>query len=199
LSKLFDTLEQIRRNESAHDSGHPRKNTPAGAGKLGGRKAFLIVALLAAATAVYFSLPGLPGKKPGPTGREHGVESGAVAPPLAAPSVIRQPPPAILADEDLLSLNNSGVKHVENNDPWRGIYIFSMILERAPGRIEPMINIGAALAELGLIEPAKRYFRQAAVLDRNHPGLRANIAILRKAGMVGDDFLEPVKAIEGKS
>jgi tetratricopeptide (TPR) repeat protein len=201
LSKLFDTLEQIRRHESSHDSGHSRKNTPARSGKLGGGKAFLIVALLVAAAAVvvYFSpLRGISGKKPGPAGRDQVAESDRVAPALVAPSISRQPPAAILADQDLLSLNNSGVEYVRNNDPWRGIYLFSRILDREPGRIEAMINIGAALAELGLIEPAKRYFRQAAILDRNHPALRANVVILRKAGLVGDDFFEPVKTTEGK-
>ncbi|MDF1578201.1 MAG: hypothetical protein P1P81_07140 [Desulfobulbales bacterium] len=154
--------------------------------------------LLAAAGAVYFYMPGLSGKNTEIPVRDEVAESGGVSPTPAAPPVSRPPPTAIPSDEDMVSLNNKGVKFVENNDHWRGIYLFSTILERTPGRIEPMINIGAALAELGLVEPAKRYLRQAAVIDRNHPALLANLAILKNAGIVGDDFLEPLKTPGGK-
>lgn len=192
MSKLFDTLEQIRHHESHLVSGQTLKNQTKGTDKAGPNKALLLLVILTAGfAAIYFSLPMLTGKKPASTGTADFVPADTavtVSPP--APEVAHSLPAAVLFADDLVNLNNTGVRHVENNDQWQGILVFSQILTQNPSRIEPLINIGVALAELGLIEPAKRYLHQAAIIDRNHPALQENLTILKKAGMLGEGFFE---------
>lgn len=193
MSKLFDTLEQIKRNESAQISGSASGKYPKKSGKAGINKTFLVVILLAVVSGtVYFLPPGFLGKNRQSADKDYLAGPGAIPPSAAVRSVARPAPAPNVSDKDINGLNDTGFRYVVNNDHWRGIFVFSTILDRYPDTIEPMINLGVSLAELGLVEPAKRYLRQAASLDRNHPGLRKNIDILKKAGIVDDDFLDTV-------
>jgi len=199
LSKLFDTLEQIRRNESYHVSGNtPEKPRRAANSRATSRTLLIAMILAGGFAAVYFTLPSFTGKtRPSATVTDYPAGSAALGPAPPPPLPTGRTPVASLPGKDLIKLNNSAVKMVENRDHWRGIFIFAGILDREPGSIEAMINLGVALAELGLTEPAIRYLRQAQALDHNHPALRTNLAILKQAGITGDEFSAAAKGGKG--
>lgn len=87
----------------------------------------------------------------------------------------------------LVETNNIAVAYIRNHEHWRAVYLLTSLVEQYPERIEPLINLGVALAEVGLWEPAHEYLARARTLDPGHPLLRENIAILRRAGLF-DEF-----------
>lgn len=189
MSKLFDTLEQIRRNESYQVSAGIHKKLPADAGRPWAFRRILILVAMIGFAAVFASQLKFTGQE-----RRYAAPVDSAGPGVTVTSPVVVPPsayrePEDLEGQDVVSINNLAVKHVENHDHWRGIYMLSNILARDPDNVEATINISTALAELGLTEPAKRYLRQALALDRNNPDLQNNIAILKKAGVLGKDFL----------
>ena len=193
MSKLFDTLEQIRRNESYHVSVGTHKKLPEGTRKQGIYKTLLIVMVLTGFTAVFVSQLKFTGKTRKSAAPNYSTKSVDMAPSPSIAFPPDHPRYANLDGEDIISLNKAAITFVENHDHWRGIFIFSNMLTRNPDSIEAMINISVALAELGLAEPAKRYLRQALTLDRKHPDLQKNITILKNEGIISKDFPEPVR------
>jgi len=87
----------------------------------------------------------------------------------------------------LVETNNIAVACIRNHDHWRAVYLLTSLVEQYPEKIEPLINLGVALAEVGLWEPAHEYLSRARTLDPKHPLLRENIAILQRAGLF-DEF-----------
>lgn len=92
-------------------------------------------------------------------------------------------PPAPGQQSKLEETNNIAVAYIRNHDHWRAVYLLTSLVERHPDRIEPLINLGVALAEVGLWEPAQEYLSRAKALDPKHPLLLKNIAILKQAGL----------------
>lgn len=189
MSKLFDTLEQIRRNESYHVPSDNRRKTAAKQGKQTLLKRLLTAILLLGLAALFFSQLRFPEElaKSTPRGFYLGA-GGAIAPTPEVLTLLGHPESIALEDETTAALINTGVRHVENHDHWRGIYIFSKILAKNPANVDTLINISVALAELGLTEPAKRYLGQALQLAPENRALQNNIAILKSAGALSKDF-----------
>lgn len=95
------------------------------------------------------------------------------------------PPPS--QPSKLVETNNIAVAHIRNHDHWRAVYLLTSLVEQSPQRIEPLINLGVALAEVGLWEPAQEYLSRARTIDPKNPLLVKNIAILKQAGFF-DEF-----------
>ncbi len=200
MSRLFDTLEEIHKNERA---ASPARG-PAGKGKTGqpaGRRRLQVLLLLLAgclllAVAVYLPkrLPVLPGRLPTlsqavPPATETLRPDAAVTEPVSAP----RPLPA-----DWAELNRLGLQALQNNNSWLGIFYLTRARELAPGRLEPALNLAVALAREGLYGPASRFFEEAAAIDPRHPDLVESLEALRSSGVTpvpgvlsGPDGTEP--------
>lgn len=204
MSKLYNTLQQIRRNETY---GVQNKNgvSPGGPAKGKGRQKAGVGLLLAACVAliIYLALPFF--NKP--TGHSDSASVNQSVPVVQHPEFQSQiaktsiPAQTSSVDagtaaqsapsaKDLASLNNTGVKYVQKQDHWKGLYYLKKALEIKPQRIEPLINTAVALTELGLYGPAAHYFNEAYKLDPDHSGLRENIAVIAQANIMEGPFME---------
>ncbi|HCC54774.1 MAG TPA: hypothetical protein DEQ20_07615 [Desulfobulbaceae bacterium] len=83
----------------------------------------------------------------------------------------------------MAELNNRGIELVASNDLWRGLYYFDQARLADPRAVEPLINMGVTLSELGLFAPAVRIFKQVRALAPNHPDLLYNIESLASRGL----------------
>ncbi|MBU0485844.1 MAG: hypothetical protein KKB30_15175 [Proteobacteria bacterium] len=182
MSKLFNALEQIRRNETYNVSGPNGNLTPNSERGLNLRLIVLFIVALAITGFLLLNLS---------TIREKLFSSPAKS------SIASQPTPRQMLDNPVVktteknqattakdNLNNYGAELITAQDYWHGIYILKKITEAQPGHIEPLINLGVALAELGLFGPANRYFSMAYALDSEHPALQENLTLLREAGLL---------------
>lgn len=188
MSKLFDTLEQIRRNESYQVPGNSRAKRPKNS--VGRERAWFIwsvVVLTIGSMAFLFYQPRFNGGKDDDAVGESVAEVSIRA--AASDNSMR---PVSGDGDDVVRQNNDAVRYVINHDHWRGIYILSTILDRHPDNIEANVNLSVALMELGLVESGKKYLRRAVEIDRTNPALLKNIAILTEAGLVRANFLESV-------
>lgn len=88
--------------------------------------------------------------------------------------------------DPMAAFNGQGVAMVADNDHWQGIYYFEQARKANPKAVEPLINLGVALAEIGLLGPARDFFRQARELHPEHPGLQANLQLLADYGLLED-------------
>lgn len=80
--------------------------------------------------------------------------------------------------------NNQAAANIERQNYWQGIYLLDKTVKTNPGQIEPLINLGVALTELGLYGPAARYFARAYEINPQHPELNENLSILEDAGLL---------------
>lgn len=90
---------------------------------------------------------------------------------------------ATVMPRTMAELNNRGMELVASNDLWRGLYYFDQARLADPRAVEPLINMGVTLSELGLFAPAVRIFKQARALAPNHPDLQYNIESLVSRGL----------------
>jgi len=185
LSKLFETLEAIKRHES---KGFPRLDSSRRVAAAIHRpvKRWLVALLCFALIGggLYYAMfrsDARPGNK-----------ISAVAEPKSGQPVkhLAVVPPAPGQQSKLEETNNIAVAYIRNHDHWRAVYLLTSLVERYPDRIEPLINLGVALSEVGLWEPAQEYLSRARALDPKHPLLLKNIAILKQAGLF-DQFTKP--------
>lgn len=93
------------------------------------------------------------------------------------------------ADDLYRQLNDTGIELVEKNQHWQGIYFFEQARKHQPERVEALINMAVAAAELGLRAPAKRLFSDAHALAPNHPLLRKNLDLLGQADFFDDQWV----------
>ncbi|OGQ87145.1 MAG: hypothetical protein A2512_02005 [Deltaproteobacteria bacterium RIFOXYD12_FULL_56_24] len=106
-------------------------------------------------------------------------EETSTKPPASAP---KEPAPAVIP-RNMAELNNRGVELVADNDLWRGLYYFDLARLADPMAVEPLINMGVTLSELGLFAPAVRIFKEAHAMAPNHPDLRYNLENLAGRGL----------------
>ena len=106
-------------------------------------------------------------------------EETSAKPSAGAP---KEPASAVIP-RTMAELNNRGVELVAGNDPWRGFYYFDLAHQADPLAVEPLINMGVTLSELGLFAPAMRIFKEASAMAPNHPDLRANLESLAGRGL----------------
>jgi tetratricopeptide (TPR) repeat protein len=221
VSKLFDTLEQIRKNESPQANGS--KKAPVSRTKkkrINTRTISIILIPALLGMGIYFSLPHISGfiqqnltrvkqqkqLKTSPAETQKAtVEPSAPAKSQVAkvPEQIKpanqtlaQKTPAVDAVKPKLSTqtstafqqfvfyNNKGTDLIANEQYWEGISYLDKSAKLQPNRVEPLINIGVALAELGLYGPASRYLKKALEVDPNHRKAIENIQLLTEAGLL---------------
>lgn len=187
MSKLFETLETIRRRESTGSQrlASPRAAPPPGRPNQRLLLRFLIVLLVCG--GFVYGLRYALDRPVRPNGPAALPESPA---PHRGPARVTAAPPGQAAE--VVASNNRAVAYIRNHDHWRGIYLLTTLVDRHPERIEPLINLGVALAEVGLWEPAREYLFRARALNPAHPLLRENLAILKRAGLL-DEFPRPTE------
>lgn len=178
MSKLFETLETIRRRESTRSRPMAATREKPTTGRPVKMVVLALLAFMLLGGGLYYTTfrsNDRPGSKAPP-----GSESESKQPVEQLTTAVSAPPdqPA-----KLVETNNIAVALIRNHDHWRAIYLLTSLVEQHPDRIEPLINLGVALAEVGLWEPAHEYLSRARTLDPKHPLLRENIAILRRAGL----------------
>jgi len=183
VSRLFNALEQIRRNET-YSTSNTSKAPVSDTGQ--GLNAKLIVLIVTALAAMVFLLVNLPTLK--------NIDTPIIEKPdnISQISITQQSNNIATKTNrekiekilPIVDINNQGADLVSAHNYWQGIHLLKEASETEPGRIEPLINLGVALAELGLFGPANRYFNMAYGLDPNHPELQKNLVILRDAGLL---------------
>ncbi len=219
MSKLFNTLEQIRQNES--QSYTPLSTIPdqnsADKWRWKRRTIIAVVSVL----AVFLLLVALPsfislnqtGQKSQSKIAWLGNAFFSKNPPTPKSSVgvvradTRTIPKSVqtIADQalnigkktaspstiDPIMLNNQGAKTIQQQDYWKGIYLLNTAMENTPDQVEPIINLAVALTEIGLHGPAKRLFTKAKSINPKHPQLLENFKILANSGMFDETALQP--------
>ncbi|MDA8164691.1 MAG: hypothetical protein M0017_06645 [Desulfobacteraceae bacterium] len=210
MSKLFDTLEQIRR----HETFRFRRRSfplpgPSSKGQAGRKQALaaLLVAAVALAAGSWllrdFRLPRLPHlpiaalirstsglSRPLTAERPRVAAQGLPLPPRFRPPLAG--PATSLAEQQFLTLNNKGVEAAHQGDSWRAVYFFTKASGLQPGRPEPFINLGVVLLKLDLPDAARRAFEQAYAAAPNDPRLRENLELLAEAGLLEGKLAEAV-------
>lgn len=211
MSKLYNTLEKIRTGEQvvfSKKKSASAKGFGPNADKAGKWRIILLctAGMVVLALVVFLVFPQRKDAKPPITGET--VTADAVAPagtssqPAAPDSLDDNPqkmatgPNASLTasptgtDSDIYrQLNDTGIDLVEKNQHWQGIYFFEQARKHQPERVEALINLAVAAAELGLRAPAKRLFIQAHALAPNHPLLRKNLDLLGQANFFDDQWV----------
>ncbi|HIJ91728.1 MAG: hypothetical protein OEV91_06680 [Desulfobulbaceae bacterium] len=89
----------------------------------------------------------------------------------------------------LFRCNALGAEYVDKDQHWRGIYFLQKASAMAPGRMEPLINLAVAYAELGLYRKANDYFAEAVKIDPAYGPLLANLRIFSRAGLLDEKIL----------
>ena len=210
MSKLFETLEQIRRNEAA--AKKPAASAPvAPSAKEPSRQPkkplrrlapLLLIAALAAGLALwqrpalialFHRGPGLTAKGPGQQVTLPAQERTVPPPALPADTVKTAAPAAEVPAQpagspEFVRLNNQAADLASRGQYWPAIGLLNQAIKLEPKRPEPLINMGVALAELGLYGPAVRYLRQAQAIAPDNVKLQENLELLARAG-----FLEAAK------
>lgn len=211
MSKLYNTLEKIRTGEQgvfSNSKSASAKGLGSNAKKSGKRRIILLgsAGVLVLVLVVFLVFSQRKDAKPPATGETRTADS--VTQPgttdqFASPvsrtddSQILAPtspasPTAFLtgtADDLYRQLNDTGIDLVEKNQHWQGIYFFEQARKHQPERVEALINMAVAAAELGLRAPAKRLFIQAHALAPNHPLLRKNLDLLGQADFFDDQWV----------
>jgi tetratricopeptide (TPR) repeat protein len=196
VSKLFNTLEQIRRNEdiavagpatlsSAKPKFHWRKGQGAG----------VIILILGLIVLGYLLAPRSTSLKPegmltrqdiGSTVNNRQTETIAEAGNTqpADPA----PPPTIEAgtEQEFIALVNRGTEYIEKGNYWQALYILDKAQQMQPQRLEPLLNAVVALVDLGLYELAVDYLDRAEGINPNDPLIKENRIILTRAGILGE-------------
>lgn len=211
MSKLYNTLEKIRTGEQgifSNTKSDSAKGFGPNADKSGKRKIILLgsAGLLVLALAVFLVFSQRKDAQQPATGEalttdpvalsgrtdqfvspvSPADDSQKIAPVLPA-SPAASP---IGTDDDLYrKLNDTGIDLVEKNQHWQGIYFFEQARNQQPERVEALINMAVAAAELGLRAPAKRLFTEAHALVPNHPLLRKNLDLLGQADFFDDQWV----------
>ena len=184
MSKLFNTLEQIRRNESYQVSGSGANSSSNKDSEAKRKKALFILTVAVACFAViYFVAPLIMNSNKSADSQKSN----------ASPTAVVQGKPAatstvLLPAGNPAELNNIAAQLIEKDDHWRGIYLLESITSKSPEMVEPFINLSVALAELGLFEPAKRYLKEAMRLDPENQALLDNLTVLIEAGVIDGSF-----------
>jgi tetratricopeptide (TPR) repeat protein len=203
VSKLFNTLEQIRRQETYQVP--PTKDTSGGNKKdvwIGKRSLGILMITACSAIVLYLSMPLvmqymqtgvsiIPGRAAPGEKIDTQTTTAAHKPEATNPSraggnqdpAKNRTPSGSAKERQFITLIDQGAEHVQKLDYWKGIYFFDQARQLFPQRVEPLINTGVALSELGLNDIALRYFKQAAELNPNHPMLKANLEVLANAGI----------------
>lgn len=211
MSKLYNTLEKIRTGEQgvfSKKKSASAKGLGSNADKSGKRRIILLgsAGVLVLALVVFLVVSQRKDAKPPATG--DAVTTDPVAQPgttdqFASPGsptvespTLAPPPPASpsaslagTADDLYQQLNDTGIELVEKNQHWQGISFFEQARRHQPERVEALINMAVAAAELGLRAPAKRLFSEAHALAPNHPLLRKNLDLLGQANFFDDQWV----------
>jgi len=192
VSKLFETLEKIQQNEPVPAGPHISADGTENKKKQWYR--FLPVLLLTVAVVLvgsFYAVRHQPVsiiqvKNDSPPREERGdqdstpTELNAVEnSPLLSPE-----PETRTAYQQMVDLNNQGTRFLKKNRYWQSIYYFDKARKIQPESVEPVINLAVALSELGLTGPANRVFIEAREIDPDHPGLRENMIIASKKGIL---------------
>jgi tetratricopeptide (TPR) repeat protein len=210
VSKLFNTLEQIRRHETFRFHRHPfPAPRPAAKGQAGRRWVLATVLLLTMTVLATggrllrdfhlptFSRPGMtaatpapatPGPAKLPAAGHARPETPESRPHLAAPAN------GSPRERQLLALNDKGVEAAGRGDYWQAVHFFKKASELQPGRPEPLINLGVVLIRLDLPVPARRAFEEAYAAAPADPRLRQNLEMLAAAGLLDGKLAEAVTA-----
>lgn len=203
MSKLYNTLEKIRRNESGPPAAAEREIKPGATGQdspirikpLPVIVSLLVLGVVTAATLFYFD--GMPGQQlrqmaktttptPIPT-----LPAQPSQPPLPGKKLSSGPPVELPYETvaQAAPLNEVGVRHIEEQDYWKGIYYLQRASKLEPADPAPLINMAVGLAELGLIAPAKRLFAEAFRLAPDNAGLQENIALMKRLELAEANWL----------
>ncbi|MBU0675383.1 MAG: hypothetical protein KJ950_12125 [Proteobacteria bacterium] len=189
MSNLFDTLEQIRRNETVGTPGNGIPGNSHDRPAPGHRRILILTVLAVVMVLFYFWFHKTNPRRinpqiiSSPTLSNPSATSdleGKITPPPAGPSILQpppSPPPPTMDGFDgktPVAANNQAVEMIEEGNPWAGIYLLAKIIDRYPEQVEPMINLGLALAEQGLTIPAGRYLQMAKNLAPHHPAFIKN-------------------------
>lgn len=211
MSKLFDTLEQIRENEEAA----PRKTAPKSTReprKGGPRPAvvvFVVLVGILCVTLLYVDFSIFQGQPPPPDSQVTSAsrepsQPGPTAPdsaphpvadisstPAATPDTWQEilAAPSIDPGQKAILLNNIATRHIQEQEYWKGISILEHALKLSPDSPEILINYGVALTELDILEVAALYFEEAYRINPGHPALIRNIAILKQNTLMGEKLM----------
>ncbi len=197
MSKLFDTLEKINRNESAPDSEHSAEMRIASSKR---RWPLYLLGLVISGLFLFLGINFFHFqqhetittnfKTQNLVGQDKGKDPEQVSEVESSPQKNKLPDAlsAPVGDkndvEHFVALNNKGVALVSRDQYWQGIYYLEKAGKLQPERIEPLINLAVALFELHLYGPARRYFDEALKVDSNNPLLRENIDIAAGLGLL---------------
>lgn len=194
MSRLFDTLEQIRRNETYNAARHAKKQDGlVNSGKKISRTGILVaIALVAFAGAVLINLQTIEKffsvslSQTAADRNDTGLQSPQTAIPVQPvdPAIIAESHRQTSGKKNFAALNNAGVEKIRKEEYWPGIHALQKALHQHPERIEIHINLGVALAELGLYGAANEHFSKAYDIDPRHPVLLENLAILHDRGLL---------------
>lgn len=193
MSKLFNTLEKIKKNEE--DALSPVVHDKAGKNPQQPRKLlWLVISLTVVIGLLFASRSFSPNNFSQLINRFYGVEKfsetdkpqqgvleGALTEAGGTTDSVadfEQDTSAGSTLAQMIILNNTGTRHVQQGRYWQGIYCFDQARKMQPERIEPLINLAVALSELQLFAPAHRFFKKAMKIDANHPLLKENIALI---------------------
>ncbi len=197
MSKLFDTLEKINRNEVAPDLEHPGDREISSSKR---KWPLYLLGLVLSGTFLFWGINFIhfqqqetittnhknlnllkEDKTPNPaqvteleTARLKAESAGNIPSPIGDKHEMGR----------MIALNNKGVALVADDQHWQGIYFFEKARKLQPRRIEPLINLAVALTELHLYGPARRYFDEAVKLDSNNPLLHKNMDIAAGLGLL---------------
>jgi len=217
LSKLFDTLEQIRENEAQQPSRPSGKSTQAdGRSKrrvvVAGSLFLVVISLILLFRLIDFSSfvshpsPATPGGEtksgdstqaspaavltsPGMlTGSDTGQNYSITAADLQRWQTALQDEKLPIAEQEGL-LNNIAVYYINNQQHWQGLSFLDRALQLRADSAEALINYAVALTELGLYGVAADYFERAYRANPAHPALIRNIALLRQHDILGERLL----------
>ena len=198
MSKLFNTLEKISRNESVKVSTGVASKAAKPRIKFEKHQGAGIVILVVGLIILAYLLV--------PKSTNHKSTTQPVTPETAAQNTTEMTTPQISApltaespaasqekvtnsestpgnEREFASLVNQGAELIEKRDYWRGLYLLNKANELQPDRLEPLVNSVVALAELGHRELAVSYLNKAEKLAPGHPALQENRLILSQAGV----------------
>lgn len=203
MSKLFDTLEKIQNNDTytppaASDFQQPPKSK--------GKKYIIVPVVLAACAVIFFFV--LQRSESFKVFRKSASQSSGISTvqvpqssTMHANTAAQKMSPQgdtvashINTDgsdslQQMNMLNNQGVKLISKSEYWAGIYYLNKAHTLSPRSIEPLINMGVALMELGLTVPANRFFHKALAIDPDNKKLRDNLILAAQARKLDDSLL----------
>ena len=195
MSKLFDTLEKIQKNEEISPQVD-QTVAPLPARKNGRYFPFLVgLTIIAAIIAVGQHLPKLQKKffQKQQSVAEKTTPQASSAPAKAIHATNQLSAPANLTDLAKVEyFNNQGVDLSTKGDNWSALYYFDEASKLAPAQPEPLINMAILLSEMGLVFPADRVFREAYQVDPENTHLRQAIELAISRQVLSPDFYETI-------